>query len=304
MPAAWPVWLICRAAARGLHTAGAFVTFGTMLLTIVLLPAPSAARLRRVMIRLVWGATALTMGAGLIWFALQTVNMADPASLAEFVTAIPLVAATRFGELLTLRCLLLIGVAVWVTRGRNPVLALLLAGAAVAGQAWLDHGGAMTGPTGTALLVSDVFHLLGGAAWIGSLPALWLAIARLPLDEAALLARRYSPMAMVAVAALTVSAGVQGVLLVGSVGALWQTGYGRIVLIKIGLLAALLGFAAYNRARLVPALSTGLCPARTALRRTVACETLLGLAALLAAALLLNLDPPTMAAMLHAEGGS
>ena len=103
--------------------------------------------------------------------------------------------------------------------------------------------------TGTLLLISAICHLLSGAAWLGSLPALRLAIKRLPIVEAARIARRFSPIGMICVFGLLASATVQYLALIGTPFALINTDYGRVALFKIGLLAALIGLAAFNRYR-------------------------------------------------------
>jgi putative copper export protein len=58
---------------------------------------------------------------------------------------------------------------------------------------------------------------------------------------------RFSRMASIVVAVLVMSGIVQAVALVGSVPALYETAYGRLVLVKVGLLLALLSLGAYNQ---------------------------------------------------------
>jgi len=134
-------------------------------------------------------------------------------------------------------------------------------------------------------------HLAAAALWLGTSPALLVATAQLP--EPAPLARRYSPLGMGCVGALLLTALIQCILLIARPAALLTTGYGALALAKFLLLAMLIALAARNRQRLVPALPS----ARPALLRAIGAEMLLGLLVLVAAGILLQLEPPAMAGM-------
>jgi mono/diheme cytochrome c family protein len=69
------------------------------------------------------------------------------------------------------------------------------------------------------------------------------------------------------------------------------TAYGWVVLVKLGLFAVLLGFAAANRYRFAPALAQGQRAARQRLMRSLALQTAAGLAMVVAAAVLSDLPP-------------
>jgi copper transport protein len=109
-------------------------------------------------------------------------------------------------------------------------------------------------------------------------------------------AGRFSRLAAIAVALLLLTGIVQSVALVGSVGAFFDTAYGRLVLAKIALFAVSLG--AFNRRRLLPRLRRveggGEEPERAAalLRRSVAFEVGLALVVLAVASVLVATDPP------------
>ena len=84
----------------------------------------------------------------------------------------------------------------------------------------------------------------------------------------------------------------QGWVLGGGVAGLIGTAYGWVLLLKAALFALLLGLAAINRFRLTPALGRqDAQPARGALMRTIAAETVLGLMVVLAAGVLSGLRP-------------
>jgi copper transport protein len=86
-----------------------------------------------------------------------------------------------------------------------------------------------------------------------------------------------------------------------TLGSLWQTSYGRALLVKIGLLGCALLLAAVNLLRTTPRFKA--CerrpelgpPTALLLRRLVGAETLLVAGAVLAAAVLSSLAPPSKA---------
>jgi putative copper resistance protein D len=279
--------------------AGSFTLFGTCLTTAFLLPRESPAKLRRALKTLACTSFLLLLLSAAAWFLLQTADMAAASDFADIWSAIPIVAtATRFGQLLIARTAAA-GIAILFFQLGVPKPAALVAGLSVIAEAWLGHGGAMTGPIGNLLLIASIIHLAGGGAWLGSLPALRLALKHLPIAQAATAAQKFSPLGIACVLGITISAAAQFFFLVRTPAALFNNAYGLTLCAKIALLAALITLAALNRTRLTPALATGAEPARAQLLRNVATEIALGLFILLAAGLLLQLTPPTMAYMLN-----
>lgn len=278
---------VLRGLCRGLHLAGYFSAFGAMLLPAALLRQERVQGLKH----LAWAGFSLALLAGAAWFLLQTAYFASAQSVADVIAAIPIVAwDTFFGGLLLGRLAILL-VAVLLFQCNWPRLAALIGFGGVVAEAWLGHGGAMIGWGGDILLGTAILHLAAAALWLGTLPALLLAIARLP--EPGALARRYSPLGMACVAVLLVTALFQYFLLIARPAALFTSGYGAMALVKFLLLAALIVVAARNHLRLTPALPS----ARPALLRAIGAEIMLGLLVLMAAGILLQFAPPAMAAM-------
>ncbi|KIC14825.1 copper resistance D family protein [Leisingera sp. ANG-Vp] len=189
---------------------------------------------------------------------------------------------------------------------QTPVGSVLLwrlgaAGLLVAGLAWPGFGGwiALCGGglglwtltlighvpeldlTGARLLL--MLHLAGIAFWIGILAPLH-TLSRQPgqLHNAALLGHRFGQAAMVAVPLLILAGLLMAWKLVGGLSALVSTGYGQTLLVKLGLVAALLALAAVNKLRLVPAMQAGKAEAGRRLARSIEVEGVL-MAAILAA---------------------
>ncbi len=293
-----------RALARGLHMAGSFSLFGTCGIAAVLLPRDIPPALSRSLKRLAWGSFALLAASGGLWFILETADMAGAEDFSDVWAALPLVAdQTRFGELLIGRgfCLLLAALSFHFGYKR---IAVVLAGAAVVAEAWLGHGGAMTGAVGNFLLLSSICHLASGGAWLGALPALRAGIRTLPIAQAAQIARGFSPIGIVCVFGLILSATVQYVFLIGGPAALLNSSYGLTASFKIFCLISLVALASINRTRLTPRLCLAEEMARRTLLRSIGAEIFVGILALLAAGFLIQETPPAMLLMLKQQGGS
>ena len=237
-------------------------------------------------------------------------------SFYAFGALVPLWRTTSFGrgyvdlELCFALFTFAAAVAVWLDRPERPrrsVAALLsLSGALAAAAAVLALPGiaghaAQTAPRGVALLL-DWLHLASGAVWIGGLVGLLVLWASLPAARRvaglAVAVPRFSRVALGSVALLLGTGIGATVLHLPVLAALWQTSYGVVVLVKIGLLAGAVALAAGNllrsRPRLVAARERpelGLSAARL-LRVLVGGEAALVAGALFAAATLSSLAPP------------
>jgi copper transport protein len=163
-------------------------------------------------------------------------------------------------------------------------------------------------PTGL-LIPTDVLHVAAVSIWVGGLAVLVAILpaatrALDPPERTRLLAAillRFSPIALAAVCAILVSGLVQGYVHVRSVDNLVNTGYGRAVLAKMLLLAALIALGAYNRQRGVPRLKAlvevGGSPgaAGLALRRSLRAEVALLAVVIGVTSMLVSYAPPTAA---------
>lgn len=154
---------------------------------------------------------------------------------------------------------------------------------------------------------ADLVHLAAASAWAGMvliLGAAWMRTRSVPRrDRPALLASvlgRFSQAAVVAVALLLFTGGVNAVIEVRSVGDLVDTGYGRALLAKLLLLLPLLAVAGLNAYLFRPRLSAAAGRRRAAaawdelerlLGRTVRLEGALLIGVLLAVAVLVQLVP-------------
>jgi copper transport protein len=196
------------------------------------------------------------------------------------------------------------GVALGPSPSRAWQLALLSVLLALAFTAPMAGHAGTYSPSGL-LIFTDTLHVLSMSCWLGGLVLLLAAVpgAVRTLERHdrtrlhAGVVGRFSRLATVAVALLFLSGIVQSVALIGSVPAVVETAYGRLVLAKVALFLALLALGAYNQRRLVPQLSAlaaaGQESGRTAtvLRRSVAFEVGFALIVLAVTAVLVVTEP-------------
>jgi putative copper resistance protein D len=174
--------------------------------------------------------------------------------------------------------LLAIAVAASLRRG---MAVTVLAGALLASVALTGHAREETGFIGLVHTAADAAHLLAAGAWLGGLiPLAMIAARSKPVALSAVL-RRFSGMGSAAVAVLIATGLVNAWLLVGTPGALVATPYGRLLGVKLILVALMLLLASANRWWLTPRIaSAGDAQDVRHLRGHILAEQLLGLAVL------------------------
>jgi putative copper export protein len=108
---------------------------------------------------------------------------------------------------------------------------------------------------------AGALHHAAAGLWLGGLvPLGWLLRrARTAQDDAGIIVtrdaiRHFSQMGYVAVALIALTGTINTLLLVGSLGAMFGTPYGRLLALKILLFLAMVAVALINRFRLLPRL--------------------------------------------------
>jgi len=162
---------------------------------------------------------------------------------------------------------------------------------------------AATGHAATAsprwLTAPAVFaHGAALAFWVGSLIPLALAMGQ-PRQTASDVLMRFSRVIPFAVAALLASGLLLAVVQLERVDALWTTNYGRVLTVKLVLVALLLAIALWNRLYLTPRIGQGGAAPRRHMRRTIVAELVL-VAAILGVVGLWRFTPPPRALMVAA----
>jgi putative copper resistance protein D len=180
-------------------------------------------------------------------------------------------------------------------------VALILAAAFVAALAFAGHAAAGDGVEGLVHQAADVLHLIAAAAWVGALVPLAIVLGAAKDDgvpSALAIAReatlRFSTLGIASVGTVLASGIVNTFELTGSWAALFGTGYGRLLLVKIALFLAMLAIAAVNRMRLTPQLVAGGAaagPALRQLRTNALTEAIIGALILFIVAMLGTLPP-------------
>jgi copper transport protein len=261
---------------------------------------------------LLWGAAALgALGAA----ASIVLEGAEAAGVSGFSalkwTIVEETLETRFGTVWGLAFLawVLFAAALPLLLGRRrfrlalavPLVYLVLAPA-------LGGHASTQSPVGLNFPV-NVVHVGAMAIWLGGLATLLLALpaatrALEPQARSRLLAAalgRFSQLALIAVAAILLTGVIQAYVYVRHPGDLLSTGYGRAVLAKFLLVLVVIGFAAYNRRRSVPALkriaASGEAPGRAGvmLRRALRAEVALLVVVIGVTAALASYAPPVSA---------
>lgn len=233
---------------------------------------PTLTAIRKALARLAWIALAVAVLSGATWFiqVAATIGGQTPIEALSTDTGWIVLTETQFGQnsLVRLAAAALVGGTLPIAyRGDGAGLSgwrwlpASIAGGLLASLAWTGHSGATPGPAGDLNLASDALHILAAGVWVGGLAplALFLAAAgRHGGDGWALIAekatRRFSSLGILSVGTLIITGIVNSWILVGSFAALVGTDYGRLLMLKVGLFAAMLGFASVNRWRLTPRL--------------------------------------------------
>ena len=172
-------------------------------------------------------------------------------------------------------------------------LAFVGAAALVVSEAFIGHTSTV-GPR-PVVLVSDAAHLLAGAAWVAGGLMLALTLRRRhrqgrPLD-ARLLASRFSAMATGALLVVAISGATLTWAILRTPSAVGSTEFGRILLVKLALVAIAVGIGFHTRRAVVPTLSRGDDDAAHRFRRLLSAEVVVFAAILLFTALLVVADP-------------
>jgi copper transport protein len=165
-----------------------------------------------------------------------------------------------------------------------------LAGLGAAAEMWVDVAASHAGAQAPVALnlIAQWAHILAAGIWIGGLLTLLLAVRGQPSEVTGQAVRRFSTIAGVAIVAVALTGTFRAVIEVGSIGQLFSTAFGILVLVKVALFIVLAGLGAINRYGNVPRSSSLL----RGLRRVGSTEVVIGVAVALVAAALVNVAPP------------
>jgi copper transport protein len=236
----------------------------------------------------------------------------------DLTQVVPLIRSSALGralvdlEIVTALFGVAAAVAIRIDRGGTRSIAALLAmvGAVLAGGAMLAVPGlaghaAQASPAALSLTF-DWVHLVSGSLWIGGLAGLLVLLAFAGERRGEVLATtvpRFSKLAIASVLAVIASGVGASILHLPTLATLWQTSYGKAILVKVGLLCLVLVLGGLNFARTSPRLvaaherkdaDLGASGAGL-LRRNVTGEVLIVAGIVAAAMVLSSLPPPAKA---------
>jgi copper resistance protein D len=128
--------------------------------------------------------------------------------------------------------------------------------------AWAGHAAADPSALGIVHLLGDAVHLLASGFWpAGLMPLaaflfLFLRSSRIgAIDFAGTVVRRFSATSLAAVGVMACTGLLNSVFMAGNFGALLTSAYGRLLMLKIILFFAMIGFGGWNLLVLKPQLS-------------------------------------------------
>jgi putative copper resistance protein D len=264
---------------------------------------PSIETLRRRWAWMVWIGLGAAAVSAVIWVSLLAAGIygAPVGDIWRNGGVWTVVTQTRFGQVYALRFalggLLAAFIAAPIGRARRlSGFAILLAIGVLIGPAWTGHAGATPGAVGQFALASDALHLLAAGTWIGALLplAMLLDCSRRGKQPAwttlrTEVVRRFSLLGVAGVGLLLASGLINSWYEVGSIDNLFETPYGWLVIVKLGLFAAMVAIAAVNRFYLTPRLAVA--DAARQLERNSLAEAALGFAAVLVVGFLGSMAP-------------
>lgn len=180
---------------------------------------------------------------------------------------------------------------------------LALAGLAGVGAALAASGHASAAEPQWLMRPMVFLHGMGIAFWAGALAPLGLAVRR-QSGEAGPFLRRFSRAILPVVAVLTAAGIVLAVIQVQTPAALVNTGYGRLLLVKLVLLLFLFTLATVNRWTLTAPAEAGATEVQRRLVRSIGAEVLIVLAIFAVAAGWRFTPPPRALAIAAAQPAS
>lgn len=189
-----------------------------------------------------------------------------------------------------------------VPRTQRTGLRLVVSPIALAGALALVASESFVGHTVSEgnrglMVLSDSVHVAAAALWSAGTAllaaTLWRRRRRGEPRDAKAIAVRFSVLATYALGAVAISGTILAVSILGGIGEVFSTDFGRMLLIKLALVAPIVGIGWWNHRVVVPAIARGDRAASDRLRITATVEVALFVAVVAVTALLVGADPTT-----------
>lgn len=263
-------WEIAGAALRWLAYGGAL--FATGAAAFVLVVDPTRRRPTVTAVRVAAAAAAVGIAGNLLVQAHLASGLGLWSLFRDGVAGDVLADGVGLSAAVVVAGLVAIAATVGVSRhgGARPALA---AGALAASAGFALSGHTATSDPEWLVTAADAVHAVTAGVWFGGLVLLVGAIRRHRRGDdptaAAGAVGRFSVLAGASLVAAAAAGAALSWSEVRTLDGLTGTGYGQLLLVKVGVVAVVAGLAAYNRLRLVPAVRTSTAdrPRSTAWRR-------------------------------------
>jgi copper transport protein len=283
---------------RWLYFLALALLVGGLAFRVLVVRAPLPPRAERRFYVLTGIGALATLNLGIVAFVLRAEDALQlPFGRLLYGDLSPIVSGTRFGQAFIAMTLGFAAVTAllflsWLT-DRTAFLwpAFLLGVGFVSGLSLSGHSAADAGSSWKSEL-ADWVHLSAATIWIGGLVQLAAVVLPLAPDLRRVAFLRFSTLATMLVALLLAAGTYLSILRLPQLHDLWATGYGHVLLVKLGLVALALGWGGLHRLIAVPQVARGGDGLRGRLPRSVLGESFAGMAVLLAAAVLVDAKPP------------
>jgi copper transport protein len=283
-------------AARWAYFAALAVLLGALVTRLVLLPREVAPLLASRLNLVTAAAVFAVLNIGIAAFVLRGANVLQ-VSIVDLLYGdlSPLAESTRFGTAFMATTfgfgvVAALVILAWVfDRTRLLWPALLLGAALVAGSPMSGHQATETNSSPLTQGV-DWVHLLAASIWAGGLAVVAACIWPLAPSLRRTVFVRFSRLATVLVGVIVLAGTYLSVVRLTDLADLWSTGYGRVLLLKLGLVGLAFGWGALHNFVVRPRLERG--DPYPGVWRSLLGESAVAMAVLLAAAVLVNTPPP------------
>ena len=239
----------------------------------------------------------ITIHAGIVAFSLRAED-ALQLPFGDFLYGdLSPMAATRFGRafvVMTLGFALVLALVYlsWLLdRSDLLVPAFALSVLFAGGLSWSGHD-ALDPGSSWKTAIADWVHIAAASVWIGGLATmaglLWYGAPELRRSAFA----NFSRMATVLIALVLGAGSYLSIARLPHLSDLWTQGYGRVLLVKVGLVCLALAWGAFHHFVIRPALDRADAGFLARIGRSLVGESLVGVAVLLVAAVLVDSKPP------------
>jgi copper transport protein len=268
---------------------------GPLVVRLLVLRGPVPARLERGFHVLGVVAAFLVIDVGIAAFVLRASNALQlPIADLPYGDLQPFAEQTRFGVAFLVMtvgfgivaALLLVGWVFDTVALRWAALALSLA--LVSGLSLSGHQATEPNAAWLAQL-ADWLHLVAASVWVGGVVTLAFIVWPLAPSLRAKAFLGFAHLAVVLVAAMVLAGAYLALVRLPELADLWETQYGRFLLLKLGIVALALTWGAVHHFVVAPRLEAGRDPD---VRPSLMGEAVVAATVLLAAAILTNAAPP------------